>query len=112
MRLFYFLGNRTERRHLPPEDMRMFPPTDSHIFLLVAAQPYHVTVPDDSVIVGNDVVIRCNIPSFVSDFLSVTAWVTSEGSEFQSRTQSGINYLYSILSRPTVGIDFHPPSFC
>ena len=75
-------------------------PTGSHIFLLVAAQAYHVTVPDDSVIVGNDAVIRCNIPSFVTDFLSVTAWVTSEGSEFQSSTQSGINSTpYSLVVR-------------
>ena len=75
--------------------------SDSLTFLLVAAQSYHVTVPDDSVIVGNDVVIRCNIPSFDMDFLSVTAWVTSEGSEFQSSTLSpGINstpYYLSLL---------------
>ena len=82
--IFLVTGGRTGRRHCHQ--------SESDIFVLVAAQPYHVTVPDDSVIVGNDVVIRCNIPSFVTDFLSVTAWVTSEGSEFQSSsTHSGIN---------------------
>ena len=85
LRLFYFLGKRGLGEDTCHHQ------SGSHIFLLVAAQPYHVTVPDDSVIVGNDVVIRCNIPSFVTDFLSVTAWVTSEGSEFQSSTQSGTN---------------------
>ena len=55
----------------------------------MAPQLYHVTVPDDSVIVGNDVVIKCNIPSFVTDFLSVVAWVNSEGSEFQPGPESG-----------------------
>ena len=38
---------------------------------------------EDSVIVGNDVVIKCNIPSFVADFVSVTAWVTSEGTQLK-----------------------------
>ena len=32
---------------------------------------------------GNDVVIKCNIPSFVADFVSVTAWVTSEGTQLK-----------------------------
>ena len=36
-------------------------------------------MPDDSVILGNDVIVKCNIPSFMADFLSVTGWVNSEG---------------------------------
>ena len=47
--------------------------------VLVVSQSYHVTVPDDSVILGNDVIVKCNIPSFMADFLSVTGWVNSEG---------------------------------
>jgi hypothetical protein len=39
-------------------------------------------VPEESVILGNDVVIKCNIPSFVADFVSVVGWVDSEGSTF------------------------------
>ena len=45
----------------------------------MVSQSYHVTVPDDSVILGNDVIVKCNIPSFMADFLSVTGWVNSEG---------------------------------
>ena len=48
-----------------------------------------MTVPEDSVIVGNDVVIKCNIPSFITDFLSVVGWVNSEGSEFHSSSEAG-----------------------
>ena len=39
-------------------------------------------MPEESVILGNDVVIKCNIPSFVADFVSVVGWVDSEGSTF------------------------------
>ena len=52
---------------------------NNFLCVIVASQSYHVTVPDDSVIVGNDVIVKCNIPSFVADFLSVTGWVNSEG---------------------------------
>ena len=48
-----------------------------------------MTVPEDSVIVGNDVVIKCNIPSFVDDFVSVTAWVTSEGTQLKAGYVNG-----------------------
>ena len=30
-------------------------------------------------IAANDAIIQCNVPSFVSDFVTVDAWVTSEG---------------------------------
>jgi hypothetical protein len=30
---------------------------------------------------GNSAILRCSIPSFVADFVSVTAWVDDEGNE-------------------------------
>ena len=66
-----------------PDFLNFFDKTDdSKSLLLVAKQPYRVAVPEESVILGNDVVIKCNIPSFVADFLTVAAWVDSEGREF------------------------------
>ena len=32
--------------------------------------------------VGNDAVLRCNVPSFVADFVAVLNWVDGEGREF------------------------------
>ncbi len=34
------------------------------------------------VILGNDALVRCTIPSFVADFVSVVGWVDSEGNQF------------------------------
>ena len=34
------------------------------------------------VIIGNSALIKCEIPSFVSDFLSVINWVDNEGIEY------------------------------
>ena len=38
---------------------------------------------------GNDVLLKCNIPSFVSDFVAVTSWVDSEGMEFHMNSKYG-----------------------
>jgi len=32
-----------------------------------------------NVIVGNDALLKCDIPSFVQDFISVDSWVSNEG---------------------------------
>ena len=38
---------------------------------------------------GNDVILKCSIPSFVADFVSVTAWVTSEGTQLKAGYVNG-----------------------
>ena len=43
-------------------------------------QKYDADVGRENVLLGNDVIIKCNIPSFVSDFVSIVAWIDSEGS--------------------------------
>ena len=39
-------------------------------------------MPEEQVILGNDVFLKCNIPSFEADFVSVSSWVDSEGESF------------------------------
>ena len=34
------------------------------------------------VIIGNSALIKCQIPSFVADFISVTSWVDNDGIEY------------------------------
>ena len=48
----------------------------------VAHQAYRVVVHEESVILGNDVQFKCNIQSFVTDFVHITNWIDSEGSTF------------------------------
>jgi hypothetical protein len=35
---------------------------------------------------GNAAIIKCSIPSFVADFVSVTAWIDDEGNEILPST--------------------------
>ena len=49
---------------------------------LVVAQDYNTDVNPEYAIKGNSALLKCAIPSFVADFVSVTAWVTSENKAF------------------------------
>ena len=35
----------------------------------------------EPIINGNDAILKCSVPSFVADFVSVVAWIDSEGNE-------------------------------
>ena len=50
----------------------------------MASQLYKLDGSKEYVIVGNDAIVKCQYPSFVSDFLSVEGWQDSEGN-FYSR---------------------------
>ena len=48
----------------------------------MASQVYKTSGNEEYVITANDVLMKCNIPSFVADFVTVTSWVDSEGAEY------------------------------
>ncbi len=49
---------------------------------------------------GNDVLVKCTIPSFLSDFLTVTGWIDSEGHEFLADSKYGnFNKYVHVLSQ-------------
>jgi hypothetical protein len=50
-------------------------------FLLVVHQVYETGVADEYVISGNGAIFKCNIPSFVAEFVEVMSWHTSTGEE-------------------------------
>ena len=39
----------------------------------------------ETVILGNDAIMKCSVPSFISDIVSIKAWVDSEGNDFRPR---------------------------
>jgi len=59
----------------------------SHI-ILVVAQQYASEIVSEYVIRGNNAVLKCNIPAFVADFVSVINWKDSDG-EVYDVTNSG-----------------------
>ena len=66
---------------------------------LVATQSYNTGSHEEYVIMGNDVLVKCTIPSFLSDFLTVTGWIDSEGHEFLADSKYGnFNKYVHVLS--------------
>jgi len=57
--------------------------TYSSINFTVVLQNYVTGTEDEYVILGNTAVIKCKIPSFVADFVSVESWTSSDGQEYR-----------------------------
>ena len=55
----------------------------------VAGHHYETRVGDAFVISSNDALLSCSLPSFASEYLSVVAWVSSEGLEVSSSHNPG-----------------------
>ena len=49
------------------------------VLVTVVSQSYQVHVHDEYVLLGNAGLLRCLIPSFVSDFVIVDTWVGDDG---------------------------------
>lgn len=54
-----------------------------HVWLVVQ-QFFQTEVNNEYVIRGNSAVLKCSIPSFVADFVSVISWNDDQGNTFAS----------------------------
>ena len=52
-------------------------------------QFYQTGTEDEYVIRGNSAIMKCKIPSFIGDFVTVDAWVDSEDNEYHSNFEGG-----------------------
>ena len=46
-------------------------------------QGYQTEISNEHIIMGNDALFKCSVPSFVSDFVSVHAWVDNEANSYE-----------------------------
>ena len=56
------------------------------IWNLVVTQDYDTDLLKAFVIKGNEALLKCEIPSFVADFVTVESWVDNEGNQYFSGT--------------------------
>jgi Down syndrome cell adhesion molecule-like protein 1 len=49
---------------------------------VVVAQHYDTDVNKEYVIMGNSIVLKCQVPSFVADFIEVVSWHTDDKEDF------------------------------
>ena len=62
-------------------------------------QKYEINVHPESIIVENNAILKCSIPSFVTDFVQVEAWIDSEANILGSNSNNGICYDFHKSSR-------------
>ncbi len=49
------------------------------MFHSVVEQMYQTRVEAEDVVLGNDVIIQCQIPSYITDIVDIIDWVDSDG---------------------------------
>lgn len=59
------------------------------IHYIVVSQPYEAEADNEYVIRGNAAIMKCEVPSFVSDFVFVEMWTDSEGGAYYPGNQEG-----------------------
>ena len=64
----------------------------------MVSQGYVTHVSQEYVIQGNDVIVKCGIPSFVSDFLTVVSWEDDAGTTLYAESNKNGNSGPLILS--------------
>ncbi|CAB4056116.1 unnamed protein product [Lepeophtheirus salmonis] len=73
-------------------------------------QDYSTEAENEYVINGNDVLINCKIPSFVSDFVKVIGWIDNENNDFtsdhisvvQQYFKSGVEEEYVVIGNDVI----------
>ena len=79
----------------------------------MASQAYKTSSNEEYIIIGNDALMKCLIPSFVADFVSVVNWEDSEGSMIYANNNLGNDrmghtqvFLIHEKTQPTVNLGF------
>lgn len=55
-------------------------------YFTVVIQHYATEAENEYVIRGNTAIVKCKIPSFVADFVSVDAWIADNDTTFTAHT--------------------------
>lgn len=61
--------------------------------VVVVSQHYVANVFEEHIIDGNSALLKCSVPSFVSEDVSVAGWVSSKGDGYTSAGSLGIYYV-------------------
>lgn len=61
------------------------------MFEIVVAQSYEAEADNEYVIKGNAAIMKCEVPSFVSDFVVVEMWTDSQGGTYYPNSNNDGN---------------------
>lgn len=55
----------------------------------MVSQSYTVNLVEENVLRGNAAILKCLIPSFVTEYVSVASWIVSEGDVEEQEIKNG-----------------------
>ena len=74
----------------------------------VVSQDYVTETNNEYIILGNDALMKCEVPSFVSDLVQVHSWIDNENNEFYLkdgfRSKTGSSFLFLEGVRANLGM--------
>ena len=86
-----------------------------HVLLVsVVTQTYDSYVNQAHVIRGNDALVKCDIPSFAADFVSVLNWIDDQGSTLSAGGKCldvTTKMFLIVMTPPPKGCNFHVNKF-
>lgn len=77
------------------KDQERTPINPDSNFVSVVAQHYDTDVNKEYIIRGNSAILKCQIPSFVADFVSVVSWHTDQEENFYPDSKYGARSSFS-----------------
>lgn len=60
-------------------------------------QSYEAEADNEYVIRGNSAIMKCEIPSFVADFVAVDLWFDSDGTEYYPGDESSLGLNLALI---------------
>lgn len=72
----------------------------------MVAQHYDTDVNKEYIIRGNSAILKCQIPSFVADFVSVVSWHTDQDETFYPNEKYGQNFIENCFQFPNPVLNF------
>ena len=66
------------------------------MIISVANQFYQSSSEEEYVIVGNDAIVKCKIPSFVADFVTIVSWKDNQDNVYYQNNNIG-NWMLKII---------------
>ena len=91
-RLLFDSTTRVKVKHIP-ESYFITSKNDKWVkefFFIVVIQDYELYVSPAHVIKGNDVIFKCDVPSFVSDLVLVFSWEDNDNKVYQTESASNL----------------------
>ena len=55
----------------------------------VVQQDYATEPSNEYIVLGNDALVKCKVPSYVADFADIVGWVNSEGTQYLYNVNNG-----------------------